>query len=325
MGKLEFYIAYLLTKHECVIITGLGAFVSSSAPENKLPAAEVFSTPGRILGFNSEITHNDGLVANALAKGEDISYNEACLLIKQFTDKANLLLKNQQEIKLPWVGSLFLSPENKILFKPATFLSCNANYYGFSNFYLSTLDEIYESLPQESPEEKALEATIQRPQRSLFNSVATAAAAAIALFVITTPLNKGTIDRQTQSAAILNLPVSLIIPSEETTETEEIYNLASDLLTEETVQAPVVVEEKAVPKRHYHIVIASLPTKNAAEERLERFQKEEFPEAALISNEEKHRIYVKKFEDKTVAEEYLETFRTAHPKHAKAWLLTQRS
>ena len=317
MKNLNFYIAYLLTKHECVIIPGLGAFIASTLDADAIKQAGLFCPPAQTLGFNAEIKHNDGLLANVVAKGEKIPYKEACLQIARQVDLLNNQLFVQRSVSIPWIGQLSLSLEHKIVFTPSIHLSCNAAHLGFNNFYLPTLQEINESneiLPV-PPRKETVYVPITRKAMRWYGSVA---AAALALFLISMPLNKHSKSNIQQAGfvSLPTLPVKTSVVEEISTEPD------STILLNEVVEI-AVIEQPVVDTKFYYIVIASLPTRDLAEQQAEVFHRNGFSMAAVVSSQNRHRIYVNKFARKSEAETFLSEFRYQYPKYGDAWLLNQ--
>jgi nucleoid DNA-binding protein len=321
MNNINFHIAYLLTKHECVIIPDLGAFVVSSLPALKNKDAGVFYPPSRILGFNPEIRHNDGLLANSLCLEKGISYKEAGLLIKQYTHRINEQLNANQSVEILWLGNLSLSSEHKIIFTPTSHSSCNALNFGLNNFYLPYLKELEESKIVQ--EQKHPDGLILLPvDRRFFRWTGSVAAAVLALLLVSTPLNNSGNDVfKLQNASLwVSTPVnSLPVVEEEansfTTNDLPAPNVLDSIET--TIDPGSVTNTK-----RYYIVISSMPTKVLAEKRLQNI-KEEFPQAAITSEADKHRIYVNGFDNKELAQSFLKKFKAAHPNHSDAWLLCQ--
>ena len=317
MKNLNFYIAYLLTKHECVIIPGLGAFIASALEADVIKQAGLLCPPAQTLGFNAEIKHNDGLLTNAVAKGEKIPYKEACLQIARQVDLLNNQLFAQKSVLIPWIGQLSLLPEHKIVFTPSINLSCNATHFGLNNFYLPTLQELNEAveiLPVSSRKETVNVPIIRKAIR-WYGSVA---AAALALFLISMPLNEHMKSNPQQAGFVhwSTLPVKTDVVEEISTEID------STILMKEVVEG-AVVEEPVVDITFYYIVIASLPTRDLAEQQVGVFHREGFSMAAVVSNQDRHRIYVNKFVNKSEAETFLREFRYQYPRHGDAWLLSQ--
>ncbi|MDR0413475.1 MAG: SPOR domain-containing protein [Dysgonamonadaceae bacterium] len=320
MNTINFHIAYLLTKHECVIIPGIGAFVVSPVEKSKIKETGLLCPPARPLGFNPEIKHNDGLLANSISQKENIAYKEACLRIQHYTDYLNDRLKEQKTIQMQWVGKLALSAKRKIIFAPSIYLSCNASHFGLNNFYLPTLDELDRNTEPVYEKKRKREPACNPVNRNIFRRSSPAAAAVLALFLVSTPLN-----RQQQPVAHLQqagfLPVS--------TKAAGALSTAEETATI-PYAAPPAVQPVAQPAENetpntyrYHIIIASLPNEKSAKARLEELRKD-FPEAVFVhSDRNKYRIAIHQFEDKKAAIAFLKKFRTTYPKHADAWMLTQ--
>ncbi|MDL2222556.1 SPOR domain-containing protein [Bacteroidales bacterium OttesenSCG-928-M11] len=316
MQNINFHLAYLLTKHECIIVQGLGAFIVIPNNEKQKEAEGLWLTPENSLGFNPNITHVDGLLANSLSKEKGISYKEACWLVKQYGEDVKSKLISGQTINIPWIGSLKLLSDGKIEFIPAAKLSCNSSFYGFANFHLSPLSELTQEVIFESPTE-----VIEINSRKSYNKkrFATIAAAVASLFILSIPANDYSGSNH-QSASILNfrsLPSTSIEMEKEQTIAPDTLVLTQEKIIETNINP-------APNTRYYYIIVASLPTKELAEKKVFEYRENDFPQAAIVSKEDKHRIYVNKFEDKNEAESFLNSFRTSFPKHAKAWLLAQR-
>jgi nucleoid DNA-binding protein len=310
MQRIPIHIAYLLTKHECVIIPGLGAFIASEREVNRSKQEGIFCPPANFLGFNPDIRHNDGLLANSLAKGSTISYKEACLQIHHYVDQVNQRLENHQNIQIPWVGRLELSAGHKIIFTPVPLMSCNAGHFGLYPFYLPALSEL-----EESHQQPVISDVIYIPvNRQIIRRIGSVAAAALALFLVSTPLTDQS-QSYPQLATMISIPA--VTPAEN--------RMVEEVAVVNTEEPASVRPEEVIPanSRYYYIVIAGRPTEKSAKEQVTEYQKTGFPTAAIISAGTKHRIYIDKFADKRKAEMFLDKFRAEHPEYQDAWLLSQ--
>ena len=307
MQSISFYIAYLLTKHECVILPGLGAFVASGSEEWRDKKAGLLCPPGNFLGFNPDIRHNDGLLANTIANGNNISYREACLQMYQYIDRITGCMEKQMPVQMPWIGKLEFSAERKILFTPSSWLSCNVNIFGMNNFYMPSVQELINQ--EESPLRTDVEPLPAKP--SIVRRSLAIAAVIIGLLMIAIPVNNQLM-QPSQMAAMISLPVLTETKTE--TEAEVVQAVEEWIETEEWV-------EEITP---YYIVIASCPTENSAHDQLKQFREKGFSTADIVSVGNKHRIYIAKFSDKTEANTFLARFRTEHSQYSDAWLLIQR-
>ncbi|MCC8146883.1 MAG: SPOR domain-containing protein [Bacteroidales bacterium] len=320
MIDIPFHIAYLLTKHECVIVPDLGAFIVSLNEENYV-GKESLSLSSYILGFNSDIKHNDGLLASFISSKGNISYNEACLRIGRYVEFVKKQLWEGRIIQILRVGKLQLSPDEKIVFIPSFNLSCNAGNFGFNEFYIPSLFELAELNTDIAKEYVTKEKTIVLPlKRRKIVKVASVAAAVLTLFLVSTPLNENLISRP-QQASFITLPKNTRDLQDK--KEVDIYKNA----TEEVAQDKSRVEEspRKVSGRSYYIIISSLPTNETAQQKAEEYRQKKFPKADVITSEGKNRVYVDKFTDKEEAEKYLQNFRKENPDHVKAWLLSQRN
>jgi len=152
MQSIPFYIAHLLTRHECVIIPDLGAFIVFQADKEN-NQWDVLSPPENFLEFYPEVNHNDGLLTYSIMKVEKCSSKEANFLISQFVSDVLLSFNQGKTVDIPWVGSLYID-NNKILFRPEKILSCNASNYGLTGFSLPLLTDIQPHTENEEPVEQ---------------------------------------------------------------------------------------------------------------------------------------------------------------------------
>ena len=129
------YIYNLLYNHECVIVSGLGAFIlneeSTIIDENK----SLFTPFKKIISFNPEIKKNDGLLANYISEIENISFEEACIKIASFVNKILIKINNGEAFHLETIGVLQLNNSGYIVFKKEEELNFNPDSFGLDSFY----------------------------------------------------------------------------------------------------------------------------------------------------------------------------------------------
>ena len=77
MLEVSKYIKDLLFIHDCVILPGFGGFVANYKPANIDDNLNIVSPPSKAVGFNRNLSKNDGLLINRLAESENLSYLEA--------------------------------------------------------------------------------------------------------------------------------------------------------------------------------------------------------------------------------------------------------
>lgn len=113
----------LLSSNECVTIPEFGAFVVNPSSAQIDMAKNRFTPPGKKVSFNKNISHNDGLVANALSLKEGISYQDSVLYLKGFVQTIHEELKVSNSFDFGEVGSFYLTTENLLKFEPKSLLS----------------------------------------------------------------------------------------------------------------------------------------------------------------------------------------------------------
>ena len=334
MQNIPFHIAYLLTQHECVIVPDLGAFIVSSLDKKNSSQKEFLAPPENSLEFNSKIAHDDGVLANFIAKKENCSYQDACTLIDQYVDQVLYSLAEGKKERIPWVGILY-SENNKILFQPDRNLSCNAPKYGLTGFSMPHLQDHHPvNLPtMEKTKTFLVEEnykTVSAPNnRKFFYYACSVVLAIVAICLIPTPLNNGLFSPTVDNDSIYVQP-----SVQDTINIEEIGTEITTQIPEDSIAIPVetpVVHQpetttqiKKEIKTYYYVIVASCPTKANADRSLSEFRSKGFENAAVIYSNNRYRIYTNRFENKEEAEKFIIQFRDDNPMYSTAWMLKQK-
>ena len=110
MKNLVQHIESRIIKHECIIVPGLGGFLtyrdSAVVRNNRLYA------PTQRIRFNSLLTHHDGLLAEAYMQDRHISYTEALEAIKSDVEQITSSLKTGNTFLFGRIGALSLVDGN---------------------------------------------------------------------------------------------------------------------------------------------------------------------------------------------------------------------
>ena len=99
------YIKDLLYRHDCVIVPNFGGFVTNRISAQIHKNSYTFLPPTKQVGFNSHLTHNDGLLANYIASSENISFDQATIKISEIVSVWNSTIKIEFFITIPIVRS----------------------------------------------------------------------------------------------------------------------------------------------------------------------------------------------------------------------------
>lgn len=117
------YIRDLLFRYECVIVPDLGGFLTKTVSAQIDERTHTLSPPSKRLGFNSQLTENDGLLANYIASVDKVPYETAINFIALEVESWRKKLINQ-DVTLEEVGAFSLNKEKKLIFEPDP----NANF-----------------------------------------------------------------------------------------------------------------------------------------------------------------------------------------------------
>ncbi len=132
--KIARYIGDLLYDYECVVIPGLGGFLTNDKPASIQPNTHHFRPPYKQVMFNAYLKTNDGLLVNYIAREENISYQEAKAQVDKFVFLCDNALKSGKRINFHRVGYLYLNKNEKIIFEQDSSINYNADAFGLSSF-----------------------------------------------------------------------------------------------------------------------------------------------------------------------------------------------
>ena len=116
--EIEKHIIALLYRYQCVIVPGFGAFLTEFQSAYYDDALKAFIPPTKRLSYNSNIYHNDGLLANHIAREEAISYDEAVDKIKATVKAWNTALTKEAVLSIAFLGIFNRVDENTDVFSP---------------------------------------------------------------------------------------------------------------------------------------------------------------------------------------------------------------
>lgn len=266
MNLLTDHIAYLLTRHDCVIVPGWGAFIAGRTSAHFDTVSGMIFPPRRELGFNATISNNDGLVATSVSRRENLPYAKALQTVMTEVDSLRHQLENDGELVLPRIGRFIKGAESTPQFEP--------DPDGIVNAVNAPLMPVraaeYQTI---EPIEKPAEAVVKpfRRPRKARTFVRFAAAAALFLgigFAATdsslTPV--GTVDLASMTPGA-SQRVSTIITDDVNAATELFVALPTDGDATKTIDAlPAAETQASAPTATppYCLVVASLNTMKQA-------------------------------------------------------------
>ena len=112
------HIEYLMLSNDCVVVPGFGAFIAQYTSSHNGAQNSTFTSPKRSISFNASINHNDGLLANSIAKKASIPYAEALKQIEKSTTICRQALSDGSEVPFGRLGFFISNGEGHIEFIP---------------------------------------------------------------------------------------------------------------------------------------------------------------------------------------------------------------
>lgn len=118
MISINEHIEYLITRHDCVVVPGWGALIAQYQSAQIDETRGVMLPPMRIIGFNRDINHNDGLIATSVMRREKISYEVATKIVNDEVDVINHQIELEGEVSIGKVGVFRKSENGTVVFEP---------------------------------------------------------------------------------------------------------------------------------------------------------------------------------------------------------------
>lgn len=271
------HIEYLLLRHDCVIVPGLGAFIATRIPARMDFGNGLILPPSRSLMFNQAVALDDGLLANSIARKSGVSFEDARQIIVRYVSSVKESLAADGEVRIGNLGSLLLNGEGKLLFAPDRIDFSSTSEMGYVTVNLTRGLGNGEMVSDDDDSVGGIDtASIAERRHRLrigkaFARVAAMAAlmVAVALTVILNPLPS---DQREQRASV--------VPVKSISRPVQAEPVASDTAKagETIAEAPV---EQVAPA-HY-LIVATFSNAKEANSYAERFSTEEFPLTAVES------------------------------------------
>jgi len=134
------HIGQLVLEHECVIIPGLGAFLTNYHAAEINHHQHRIQPPTRNLVFNAQLNTNDGLLAHHLSERLDISYKTSLLLLEVFSTYCQRDLAEGKQIAFGDLGILDRNTHNKLEFYPNTTINYNEDAFGLKPLAIQAIE-----------------------------------------------------------------------------------------------------------------------------------------------------------------------------------------
>ena len=129
------HISELLYSYDCVILPNFGGFISNYKPASLSEDGKNIIPPSKSISFNKNLSNNDGLLINFIAKKNNIEYNTAKQLVSDFVSNLFLKLDNNKTFVFDKIGDFVFDKALNLIFEPY-----NTENYLSDSFGLSTIN-----------------------------------------------------------------------------------------------------------------------------------------------------------------------------------------
>ena len=230
MIELAKHIEILLLDNECVIVPDLGGFITHYQPAHYEESEGLFVPPVRTVGFNSQLTMNDGLLIQSYMQAYHTDFSDAARIITEEVEGLKEDLHKEGFAELEGIGTLHYTIYGTYEVRPTENGILSPALYALESFNihpLSLLPETEETT-EKTFEVKPLHDLEESPRRFrlnpqwLSNAVAVAVAT-ILFFVLSVPVENTHIDKGMYASlgtnclfdAIRNQSLATTLPAEE--------------------------------------------------------------------------------------------------------------
>lgn len=301
-------ISELIYFHDCVIVPGLGGFVTNYQSADINIEKGLFTPPNKEIGFNRKLTHNDGLLYHSIAKKTKCDYNDAKQLVDDFVMHVNFQINNNNFCVIGDIGELSKDESDNYLFTPNASGQFLADAYGLSSFHVALPNHIKNISHQETPIRNLVSRALVK------RGVAASIGLFVGLFLITNEVKNpqnislGSLSHITESISIEQPADDAIVTKHE--------NRVVTPLKNKPAQLDVIDAEEF----KYHLVIASFPNKKDADRYARKMIQKGYDNCKVIASPGKNRVAIEHFTNRSKAFMSLDEYRQ-NTSYKTAWLL----
>lgn len=286
MQQLINIVENLLLEHDCVIIPGFGGFLLQRQSAQLRNGALL--PPRIVVGFNRQLTHDDGLLVSLYARQYALTWQQAKTEVARKVKRMQQCLCDSGHLSLGRLGEMYLNGDI-LSFSPAAALFLPQNL-GLVTLY-----------PEKRQEEPVV--TIRLRRRTLHY----AAACALGFCLLAFPPKSGD-DGFEQYAAINPVNYTAILTERQ-----------AAIEAEQARQAEEAARIERRKQCRFHIVVASLD-KQAAHQYAARLQNEGYNDAFVLPYKlNQYRVILSSYSSKNTALRQMQQLRQ-QPAYRRAWV-----
>ncbi len=318
---LDGYISELLYRYNCVMVPGLGAFLTQMKSAVINTSTNSFYPPSKIISFNEQVVTNDGLLVSHIASVENLSYEETLTQVLESVADWKGKLKQKEHINIADIGELWLNNNDKIQFQPVYGVNYLTSSFGMSSFVAapvtrevlkSEVEAIEEKTPFVFTPEKRKEFSI-RPYlkyAAIFLLAASASLSALQFYNQNAGGND-IVQEQAQEQVIKRIQEATFFDLEPL----ELPSISLDVLT--------TSKQEIANLRVHHIIAGAFRFRKNADKKIRQLKRRGYNASYIGTN--RHGLHMVNYDSYTDVDEALNALRSIKVKDSRdAWLLSSK-
>jgi nucleoid DNA-binding protein len=134
------FIRELLFSHDCVIVPGFGGFIGNYTPARIDKNTSTFYPPVKLISFNRNLNHNDGLLVGRISDHSKVNYGDARNIVEEFVAGLRKKIARGEKVVFDNIGSFVNNQEGNIQFEPDGNVNYHLDSYGLESFQFPPLE-----------------------------------------------------------------------------------------------------------------------------------------------------------------------------------------
>ena len=300
MIELFKHIERLLLEHDCVVVPDLGGFIAHYQPSRYVEDEGVFLPPFRTIGFNPQLTMNDGLLVQSYMQVYHTDFPDAARKIAVKVEELKDKLYQEGVAVIHGIGELYYNIRGEYEFHPQEKGILSPSLYGLDTFCMSQLAAV------EAVEEKVIPVEVKQQQPLLvpekkkkeirlnpqwMGRAVAAAVAAILFFILSVPVENTYVDHGNYASlgtdclfdAIRSQSVATTLIGMPVEEAPQQKSLKPVAVKVERVKKDIPVQEAAKEVKAASVPVTRPVAKETAKEMVKETRKETPKVAASAS------------------------------------------
>ena len=302
MINLARHIEILLLEHDCVVIPGIGGFITNAEEARFLEQEWQMMPPYRTVRFNQALKSNDGLLVQSYMNIYDASFPAAQKQMQMDIDEMMDQLNLTGEYAMENIGTLRIDINHNISLETDESGINTPWFYGLSSFAL----EPVEAIEKQREIATAIQQTSVLPVTSAGNDEEKSK-------TVVVKFNRRWIDVAVSAAAAVMLFFLLSYSSEP--------KATTDTLTASAVNISEQSDEVAVPNGRFALVMASYTTRANGEEYIQKLAEEGYKEGRFFEKGKMTRVLYGHYATAEDADAALHELREKNSEFKQAWVL----